>query len=231
MTQESAGREKDFISPRGFFADMPETLFRELRKIAVAKVFEKGEMVFYEGDDGAGFYLLLSGLIKIYKLSMEGKEQTLQFIKPNETFGEVVVFAGKAFPANAEASQKSRVLLFPRKDFLEIIRKNPDLALAMLAILSERLRRFTIQVENISLKEVPGRLAAYFLYLSKQEGENFILEISKGQLASLLGTIPETLSRILTRMKERGIINVEGRQIQLLDLKQLISLSEGEKLV
>ncbi|MBW1659978.1 MAG: Crp/Fnr family transcriptional regulator [Deltaproteobacteria bacterium] len=220
------------IAPVGFFADMPEDLRRKLREIATEKTFGKGEMIFYEGDESLGFYLLISGLIKIYKLSPEGKEQILQFIRPNETFGEVVVFSGKAFPANAEAVKGSHVLLFPRKDFLNFIHRNPDVALTMLAILSERLRRFTLQVENLSLKEVPGRLATYFLYLSREEGkgETFTLEISKGQLASLLGTIPETLSRILSRMKDQRIIEVDGNHIRLLDFSRLISLSEGDKL-
>jgi CRP/FNR family transcriptional regulator len=224
--------ERNAIAPVGFFADMPEDLRRQLRELATEKVFDKGEMIFYEGDESVGFYLLLLGLIKIYKLSPDGKEQILQFIRPNETFGEVVVFSGKAFPANAEAVKNSRALLFPRKGFLEFIRANPEVAMMMLAILSERLRRFTIQVENLSLKEVPGRLATYFLYLSRQEGkgESFTLEISKGQLASLLGTIPETLSRILTRMKDHGVIEVEGSRIDLLDFEQLEALSGGDKL-
>ena len=224
--------ETSYIPSVGFFAGMPEVLLRELEAIAIEKMFRKGEMVFYEGDKSIGFYLLLSGLIKIYKLSQEGKEQILQFIKPTETFGEVVVFSGKVFPAHAEAIQESRALLFPRKNFLELIRANPDMALTMLAILSERLRRFTIQVENLSLKEVPSRLASYFLYLSKNEGkgDRFTLEVSKGQLASLLGTIPETLSRVLTRMKDHGIIEVEGNHIRLLDFPRLLSLSEGDKL-
>ena len=211
---------------------MPEDLMQELNKIAVERLFEKGEMIFYEGNESLGFYLVLSGRIKIYKLSADGKEQIFQFIKPGETFGEVVVFSGKAFPAHAEAVQKSRVLLFPRRDFLKAIRANSELALTMLAILSERLRQFTVQVENLSLKEVPNRLSSYFLYLLREEAKDDVisLDISKGQLASLLGTIPETLSRILRRMAENGIIEVRGRQIRLLDIPQLVALSEGEKL-
>ena len=219
--------EKKTIPSMGFFSDMPEPLLNELKGIAREKIFQKGEMIFYEGDESIGFYLLLTGLVKIYKLSSDGKEQILQFIRPNETFGEVVVFSGKAFPAHAEAAQKSRVLLFPKKDFLEIIRKNPDVALTMLAILSERLRNFTVQVENLSLKEVPNRLASYFLYLSKEEKEGALitLDISKGQLASLLGTIPETLSRVLAKMKEREIIEVEGNRIRLVDISRLKSMN------
>jgi len=221
------------LNTRGIFAGMPQGLLDELGKIALNKRYEKGEMVFYEGDESIGFYQLLSGRIKIYKLSPEGKEQILQFIRPGETFGEVVVFSGKAFPAHAEAVLPSHVLLFPRKAFIETIRRNPDLALAMLGILSERLRYFTVQVENLSLKEVPSRLASYFLFLSREgDGkETITLDISKGQLANLLGTVPETFSRILRRMVDHGIIEVRGRQIHLLNIPMLMALSDGERLI
>jgi CRP/FNR family transcriptional regulator len=101
----------------------------------------------------------------------------------------------------------------------------------MLAILSLRLKHFTRLVEDLSLKEVPQRLAAYLLYLSesKDEPNNVELEILKGQLASLLGTIPETLSRILRKMASQGFIQVQGRKIKLLDRKALKDLASGEK--
>jgi len=99
------------------------------------------------------------------------------------------------------------------------VEDNPSLALHMLAILSLRLRRFVDQIENLSLKEVPARLAGYLLYLSEEhgEGDSVELEISKGQLASLLGTIPETLSRIFARMSDEGLIAVDGKKIRILD--------------
>jgi CRP/FNR family transcriptional regulator len=93
----------------------------------------------------------------------------------------------------------------------------------MLAVLSMRLRRFTSQIENLSLKEVPARLAGYLLYLLEEQGQqdSVELEISKGQLASLLGTIPETLSRIFAKMSEEGLIEVVGRRINILDRQRL----------
>ena len=101
----------------------------------------------------------------------------------------------------------------------------------MLAVLSKRLRQFTVQIENLSLKEVPGRLAAYLVYLAEEQGrdDTVILNISKGQLASLLGTIPETLSRILTRMNSQGLIEVKDRTISLLDCHGLEELAEKGK--
>jgi CRP/FNR family transcriptional regulator len=97
----------------------------------------------------------------------------------------------------------------------------------MLAVLSMRLRQFTVQVENLSLKEVPARLAGYLIYLAEEQGsdDSVTLEISKGQLASLLGTIPETLSRIFAKMSSQGLIEVRDRTIRMLDLKSLEELS------
>ena len=93
----------------------------------------------------------------------------------------------------------------------------------MLAMLSLRLRRFANQIESLSLKEVPGRLAAYLVYLAEEQGSStqVTLDIPKGQLASLLGTIPETLSRIFGKMTEEGLIRVEGRTILIDDFEGL----------
>jgi CRP/FNR family transcriptional regulator len=200
--------------------------------IVTDQVFRKGENIFAEGDEGTGFYVVLSGRVKIFKVSPEGKEQILHIFGPGEPFGEVAVFTGRPFPANAEALEETRALFFPRKEFLELIRRDPSLALNMLAVLSQRLRRFSALIENLSLKEVPGRLAAYLLYLGegKKEKPEVTLDISKNQLASLLGTIPETLSRILAKLTREGLIKSNGpRQIQLLDRKGLEELAGGER--
>jgi len=111
---------------------------------------------------------------------------------------------------------------------VDLISKNSSLALNMLAILSKRLRHFTVQIENLSLKEVSGRLASYLITLSNEQTEDgFVtLNISKGQLASLLGTIPETLSRIFAKMTAQNLIDVAGRKIWLKNLAGLKDLAE-----
>jgi len=182
-----------------------------------------------EGDAGTGFYVVISGRVKIFKLSAEGKEQILHIFGPGEPFGEVPVFEGRHFPASAEAMAESQLFFFPRTSFVALIKKNPFLALNMLAILSRRLRRFTALIDDLSLKEVPGRLAAYLLYLSEQKRGSAVLEltITKGQLASLLGTIPETLSRILGKMSAQGLIESAGPRIRLLDRQGLENLVDS----
>jgi len=122
-------------------------------------------------------------------------------------------------------------LFFPRTAFVALLEKNPALSLKLLADLSLKLRQFTVQIENLSLKEIPARLATYLLYLSEEQGhgDHVTLSISKGQLASLLGTIPETLSRIFAKLSSQQLIQVEGRKIALLDNEGLKNLAQSGK--
>jgi CRP/FNR family transcriptional regulator len=204
---------------------------RQLASIVVHKPYKKNQVIFAEGDDGNGLYLVVSGRVKVFKISHEGKEQTLHIIGPGEPFGEVAVFAGEHFPAHAQAMEETKAFFIPRHAFIDLIKKNPSLAMNMLAMLSRRLRRFSALVEDLSLKEVPGRLSAYLLYLSetKNHAHNLTLDISKSQLASLLGTIPETLSRILARMSSEDLIESDGRTIRILNRQGLEELASGER--
>jgi CRP/FNR family transcriptional regulator len=210
---------------------LPKEL-EKIRRIAVDKFYAKGKTVFLEGDQGNGFYVVADGRVKIFKVSLDGKEQILHIYGPGQPFGEVPVFSGKKFPASAQALLKSHLLFFPRDAFVNLISNNPSLSLNMLAMMSMRLRQFTVQVENLSLKEVPGRLASYLMVLAEEQNaeSRVSLPVSKSQLASLLGTIPETLSRILSRMNGQGLIRVDGGTIELLDTAGLHALAESGKL-
>jgi len=222
-----------FIREIPLFAGLIDEQIQWLAVIVEKRKYSRGKVIFSEGEEAAGLYVLHTGRVKIYKLSSEGKEQILHIFGPGEPFGEVAVFAGGQFPAYAEALEVSETLFFPRKKIVELLTKDPSMAMNMLAMLSKRLKYFTQLVENLSLKEVPQRLAAYLLVLAtmKDKRDTVELDIAKGQLASLLGTIPETLSRILNKMTIQGYIEVEGRQIKLLDRQSLENISMGEKLL
>lgn len=218
-----------FIAGVPLFKGLPSAQLEELRAISVERKVTKGEMIFSEGDAGNGFYVVVTGTVKIFKSSIDGKEKILHIFGPREPFGEVPVFTGKPFPATAEAIANTHLLFFPRNEFVRLLSENPSLALNMLAVLSMRLRQFAAQIEQLSLKEVPARLASYLLYLSEEQDSprEITLSISKGQLASLLGTMPETLSRIFARMSRGELIDVSGRLIRLMDIERLQALSEG----
>jgi CRP/FNR family transcriptional regulator len=223
----------DVISTTPLFTGLPKDQLEEIKKIALSKHVNKGEIIFSEGDDGKGFFVIVAGRVKIFKVSSDGKEHILHIFGPSEPFGEVPVFIGQPFPANAEAIAKCHLLFFPRAAFVDLISNNPSLSLNMLAVLSKRLRQFTVQIENLSLKEVPGRLASYLLYMADEQGRDDLitLNISKGQLSSLLGTIPETLSRIFAKMADQDLIRVDGRDITLIDFIGLEELAEHGKYV
>ncbi|MBW1995448.1 MAG: Crp/Fnr family transcriptional regulator, partial [Deltaproteobacteria bacterium] len=203
---------KEPIGSIPLFRELPDRQRRALASLVVDKPYKRGETVFSEGDEGSGFYVIISGRVKIFKFSPDGKEQILHIFGPGDPIGEAAMFAGKPFPANAAALEESRLFFFSRIEFMRLIKQDPTLAMNMLAVLSQRLQRFAALIEHLSLKEVPGRLAAYLLYLSAQRPakETLQFDISMKQLSSLLGTIPETLSRIVTRMNKAGLIRSEG---------------------
>lgn len=214
---------REVIEASGLFQGLPSREIDEIVAIVIEKKYQRGETIFFEGDPGIGFYMVSEGRVKIFKMSLNGKEHILHIFGEGEPFGEVPVFHNQPFPATAEALVKSTVLFFPRDRFVQLVIKTPSIALNMLAVLSMRLRRFASQIESLSLKEVPERLAGYLLYLLEEQGkeDSVDLEISKGQLASLLGTIPETLSRIFAKMTEEGLIEVVGRRINIIDRQGL----------
>lgn len=205
----------------------------EISAIAVDRRYQRGELIFMEGDKADGFYIVAEGQVKIFKTSLEGKEQILHIYGPGNLFGEVPVFSGAHFPANAQTLAASRILFLPRASFVGLIARHPSLSMNMLGELSMRLRQFTLQIENLSLKEVPSRLASYLIYLAEEQArtDRVTLDISKGQLASLLGTIPETLSRIFAKMSAQSLIRVEGKEIHLLDPPGLEDLAMVGRLI
>ncbi len=214
------------------FSGLGAEHFSKIIPLAKHLKFGKGRLIFNEGEPGNGFYIVETGKVKIFKLSFEGKEQILHIYGPGKAFGEVPVFEGNNFPASAMAMAKSKILFIPRDKFVALISETPGLAMNMLGMLSMRLREFTIQIENLSLKEVPARLASYVLTLSEEHdmAGKVILPISKAQLANLIGTTPETVSRVLKKMTDASLIEVETKAITIIDYDGLIDLSDSGRL-
>ncbi len=221
--------KKAFLARTILFKDLPLPYLEALSKVTYPKRYQKGEFIFHEGEEARGFYLVYEGRVKVFKQSPSGKEQIIHLLGPGEPFGEVAVFAGIDYPANASALTDCVLLYLPRKDFINLIRQEPALALNMLAVLSLRLRQFVSMVEALSLKEVSERLASYLLYRRQKEGEEFDLGMNKSQLASFLGTSPETISRLFGRLSRLGLIESKGRQVKILDHEGLSAVAAGLK--
>ena len=226
----------DLLKKCPLFAGLNEEDLKKIRSIALLKKVRRKEVIFYEGEEAKGFYVTLSGKVKIYRVSPDGKEQILHVIDAPDSFAEAALFLEGIFPAFAEALSDSQLLFIPKKDFVHLIEKNPKGSLNMIASLSHFLRRFASLIEDLSFKEVSSRIAKYLIDLSlklSREGKNsgeVELDLSKTQLASKLGTISETFSRTLAKMKAKGIIDVKKNRILILNREALEELSSGLKL-
>jgi CRP-like cAMP-binding protein len=213
------------------FSGLNDEHLADVAAIAAKKTFAKGESLFTEGEKAGGFYLLASGSIKLCKISPDGKEKVLHFVHPNETFAEAAFFGDGAYPAEAKALDKGEALFFPKEAFMGLLERNPRFSLNLIVSLSLLLRRFARQIEELSFAEVPARLAAYLLELADRKSTSFQgktyldLEMKKGELASHIGTVSETLSRTLKKLKEDGIIDVEGSRFIIHDMDRLKQLA------
>ena len=211
------------------FSSLNAPQLATLENNSVVLKVDKGQIVFFEGVDAKGLYVLLSGQVKIYKSSPEGKEQILHVLGPGEPFAEVPMFQGSKFPANAMAIQPSRVLYIEKSVLTRLMERDSGLTMAMLAALSQRLRQMSTMIGQITLREVPARLAAYLLHQAlEKEADTFVLDMSKGHLAGFLGATREALSRALAKLEDQGFISMDNRTITIVDRARLGDLAEGD---
>ena len=226
----------DLLRRCPLFAGLKEEDLKRIRAIASLKKVGKKEILFSDGEEARGFYVILSGKIKLYKVSVEGKEQILHIVSAPDAFAEAALFLEGSYPAFAEALTDCQLLFFPKRDFIQLIEKNPQLSINMIVTLSHYLKRFASLIEELSLKEVSSRVAKYLIDLqmkSTKEGKSpkeVELDLSKTQLALKLGTISETLSRTLAKMKAKGIIDVKRNKILILNRGTLEELASGLKI-
>jgi CRP-like cAMP-binding protein len=214
------------------FEGVPAEKLQALAEQSRYRTYRAGEMFIGETDAVHAFYVVISGQIKLYKSSPEGKEQTLYLLRPGDPFGMCTAFAVDTFPANAMALEESGILLIPGQAMEAVAMKEPRLLVNIIQILTDRLKESMTLIESLSLKEIPQRLASFLLHaLSRNAAEEMNrleLTITQRELAKILGATPEALSRAIRKMSNAGILVMDGRSIRILDREALEELAEGE---
>ena len=200
-----------------------------LAGISRLREHQRGDLLFQQGEKASGFYVVASGKVKIYKLSPDGKERILHVIQPGNTFADAAIFADGCYPACAETLEKSTLVFFPKTDFLNLLHQHAQISINMIGGLARFLRQFTTQIEDLTFRDVPARLARYLSDLGGDHQVHLVLPISKSQLASNLGTVSETLSRTFRKLSDEGIIQVQGKNIEILDIDRLLDLADSYK--
>lgn len=188
----------------------------KIRRLGVRKKYRKNALIFSAGDEARGFFFLLSGEVRVYRMDEKGREVELVRLKPGDFFGEAIAFASGLFPAFARAVRDSETLFFEKDVVFRELGHNPALAKFFLNLLARKCLVLNERIEALSLQTVRQRLAQYLL--SRCSGNrNCLVELSlkKAELARLLGTASETLSRNLRAMQKDGLIEVHGRRIQV----------------
>lgn len=195
--------------------------------MAGERVFEKGALLMQEGDLCTGFFLVISGKVRVFKAAPSGREKVLLMAEPGTTFGEDALFGSGVFLQNAMAVEQTRALHVPRTEFLNMLRKNGDLAFQVMESLCLWIRRLSTSVENVAFLTARDKVGRYLLDLWNQAGggTSATLPAKKKEVADRLGIMPETLSRVLREFQERRIIRIEKRTVRFTDIAQLQELA------
>ncbi|MCX8033115.1 MAG: Crp/Fnr family transcriptional regulator [Thermoleophilia bacterium] len=210
-----------------FLSALEDAGLEEVARGGLHLQFDKGAVIFREGEQAEGLHVLVAGRAKVYKTSPRGRAQTLLFARAGEPLGEVAALLGGRYPATAVALEPVKTVYLPRSSFLAAVRKNPEAAVRLLAVLAQRLRALTELVADLALRDVSERVASYILSQGTDSpSDNAItLSLSKKELATALGTVPETLSRSLAQLERAGAIESRGRVIYVRDRAFLAQLA------
>jgi CRP/FNR family transcriptional regulator len=223
MTQDDFS---SVIKGAAFFGGLEPHEAESLLQIAIFKRFQQGQVIFNRGEPGTGIYVLAEGKVRIFVSGNGAKEQLLRVLLPGDSFGEAGIFLDHGYPSTAQCLDKSSAYFFPGEKLRLIISDNMKLAQNFLSLLALKLADFAHLFESRTIKEAPARLASFILNHEEVSGR-VKLNFSKGQLASFIGTSPETVSRALTFLKGRNAIKEEKPYIVILNREILNSLIQG----
>ena len=216
------------------FSGLPLTDLETIAGFSQLVRVNKGGYLFREGELALGFYVVQTGAINVHRVSAAGKEQLIHVFRAGETFAEAALAIATGYPADARAMENSSVVLVPKREFIELIGRRPELALRMLASMSTHLRVLVGLLEDLQLKDVETRLANWLLLRcpGTKEKNTYTIRLltTKRVLAAEMSTTSETLSRTFAKFRDTGWIAVKAREISILSragLEQLLQKNLG----
>ncbi len=217
------------------FMGLPAADIAALAAFALTKSLAKGDYLFREGDPSHGFYIVQQGRINVHRVSAAGKEQVIYVFRPVESFAEAALASEGGYPADARATEASVVLLIPKREFTELLRGRPELAMRMLGSMSQHLRVIVGLLDDLALKDTETRVANWLLKRCPQPLRDapavIELDRTKRVLAAELGATSETLSRTLAKFRDQKLLKVAGRKITITrpqELDRLLQRHLGE---
>jgi CRP-like cAMP-binding protein len=183
-----------------------------------------------EHETGSAFFVIFSGKVKVYRVSDDGREVILSILSESDFFGEMAILDGLTRSANVTAIEDSEIFIIQRADFLDLMYSHPEVSISLLQELTKRLRAADMKIKSLSLKDVEGKVATVILQLADDIGKikQGVVEIEKlpfqHDLANMAGTSRETISRTLHSFQKRGLIELDGNKLRILNYEKFKEL-------
>ncbi|MBF2051876.1 MAG: Crp/Fnr family transcriptional regulator [Candidatus Sericytochromatia bacterium] len=216
-----------FLRRVPIFGALNEDSMQRIASIMLEKSYSRKSIVFHEGDHGDTLYIIKSGRVKIAKVAIDGREKTLTIMQPGDFFGEMAIFDNLPRSATAEAIDNDvRLFGLNKKDFERLVHEYPSIALRIMKDLTRRIRQINQQIEDLAFKDVHGRVSSTLFQLLETEeqirGQQLnCLRMTHQDLANMVGSSRETVTRALNRLQNEGIISISHQQIEILDREYL----------
>ncbi len=196
-----------------YFDELPETVLRDLADVTQLHAYERGDVLFWEGDECAGLHIIESGSVKLYRISPQGRQYIIAVLTEGATCNEVPAFDGGTNPVNVEALEPARVWVVDARTLRKLVKSNPEFALKVLSKFGQNLRNLVHKVSEMAFYQVTHRLARLIDEMQTHPSPHWTQE----QLAARLGTVREVVSRSLKELEKSGAIRVEDRRIRIID--------------
>lgn len=213
------------------FSVLSKLDLEEVNRVKVSNIYKKGQIIFYEGMNPTGVYCINKGKVKISKIGFDGKEQIVRFVMDGGLLGIRALLGDRTYTASATTLEDSVVCFISRETFLEVLKKYPEIRQCMVRLLSRLLEEAENKITSLAQKPVRERLAESLITLHQvfltdhstcdAPANNSSINLSREDLANMVGTATETVIRLLSELKEEGIISINNRSISILDVETL----------
>jgi CRP/FNR family transcriptional regulator, cyclic AMP receptor protein len=220
----------DFLKYVPIFSDLDEKTLEQISKLGIRKQFKRDSVILFEHETGSALFVIMEGKVKVSRVSDDGKEVILTILGDSDFFGEMAILDGLARSANVTAMEDSELFLIQRSDFLELLHSHPEVSVALLQELTQRLRSADMKIKSLSLKDAEGKVATVILQLADDVGKikQGTVEIEKlpfqHDLANMAGTSRETISRTLHSFAKKGFVELEGSKLRIINYEKFKEL-------
>ncbi|MCR4435395.1 MAG: Crp/Fnr family transcriptional regulator [Clostridiales bacterium] len=222
-------KDAEIIKRSSFFFELNEEELQKIADISVERKYKKNMVLFMEGDPGEAFYYIKSGKMKVFRIYEDGKEHILNILGEGDVFGEATLFNGSAYPASAVVYEDAIIGAIKNSDLEKLVKENSELSLKLIKILTRKLLSAQQKVRDMAFNDVFARTASQLIKLSRDFGKKgaagteIAIPLSRQELADMVGTTRETMSRVISRFKKEKSIAEEKDRIIILSEDKLKS--------